>query len=56
MDILIANLIISSLTLICSFIDKLKCRHVEGCCFVSDCMRPNSNSSTPNVEREILLK
>lgn len=57
MELIIVNLVISSLTLLFSFIEKLKCKHVEGCCFSSDCMRSaNTPSSTPMNEKEILLK
>jgi len=57
MDLIIVNLVISSLTLLFSFIEKLKCQHVEGCCFSSDCMRSvNTPSATPMNEKEILLR
>jgi hypothetical protein len=54
MDLIIVNLVISSLTLLFSFVEKLKCRHIEGCCCVSDCVRTPLN--TPNNEKEILLE
>lgn len=56
MDILIINLIISSLTLFFSFIDKLKIKHCESSCLKgceSDCLR--SPPTTPHNERETLL-
>jgi len=56
MDILTINLIISSLTLFFSFIDKLKIKHCESSCFKgceSDCMK--TPPTTPHNERETLL-
>lgn len=56
MDILTINLIISSLTLFFSFIDKLKIKHCESSCFKgceSDCMK--TPPSTPDNERETLF-
>lgn len=57
MDLIVVNLIVSSLILLFSFIEKLKCKHVEGCCFSSDCIRSsNSQPSTPHTLKESLLE
>jgi hypothetical protein len=56
MDIITVNLIISSLTLLFSFLDKLKFKHCESSCFKGcegDCLRTPPN--TPHNEREHLL-
>ena len=56
MDMITVNLIISSLTLLFTFIEKLKFRHCESSCFKgceSDCLR--TPPTTPDNEREILL-
>ena len=53
MDILTINLIISSLTLLFTFLEKLKFKHCESTCCESDCMR--TPPTTPNNERDHLL-
>jgi len=56
MDMITVNLIISSLTLLFTFIEKLKFRHCESSCFKgceSDCLK--SPPSTPRVSTENLL-
>ena len=55
MEIITVNLIISSLTLLFTFIEKLKFRHCESSCFKgceSDCLR--SPPSTPHESTENL--
>jgi len=55
MDMITVNLIISSLTLLFTFIEKLKFRHCESSCFKgceSDCLR--TPQITPQVSTEKL--
>ena len=56
MDMITVNLVISSLTLLFTFIEKLKFRHCESSCFKgceSDCLK--SPPSTPHGSTENLL-
>jgi hypothetical protein len=56
MDMITVNLIISSLTLLFTFIEKLKFRHCESSCFKgceSDCLR--TPQITPHGSTENLL-
>ena len=56
MDMITVNLIISSLTLLFTFIEKLKFRHCESSCFKgceSDCLK--TPPSTPHGSNENLL-
>ena len=56
MELITINLIISSLTLLFSFLEKLKFKHCESNCFKgceSDCMKTPPTS--PTEEKEILL-
>lgn len=58
MEIITVNLIISSLTLLFTFIEKLKFRHCESSCFKgceSDCLRSPPSSPHESTEKLNLL-